>query len=665
MPIMRAINTVPGRLMVASRAGCRSTALTRLIILAILLTAPVRAEVMALDLTSAPALAGRSFGASGTAQKWIGHATLALDPADPHNAVIADLALAPREADGRVRAVTDVVILRPQHPNGTLVFEVVNRGHKLLASWTQDTDVAAGDRLEQADDAGTGFLLEQGYTVVWAGWQGDVAPGPNLVRLDAPAAPGVTGPSRDEFVLPPGPGPHRLRLAYPVADPATALLSVQAHADAPRQELGVATLDGADTVVVSPAPGQPAGAIYQLRYTATGARVMGVGLAAIRDVTAFLRQDGSAANPLASDGHSTVRRAIGFGISQSGRVLRDFLYYGMNEDERGRVVFDGAMPVIPGARRSFTNARFAQPGRNPGPQFDRLYPVLQFPFTYPVLDDPLTGRRDGILLRCRLSNTCPRIMQMDSEFEFWGSQASLVVTDPAGYAIDMPADVRLYLATGSPHGNAWNAVATRNAGCALPVNPHNSRPVIRALLVAMQDWVTDGREPPASRYPGVAQGTLGSLARAYPAIPALGYEGRFVRAVLTEQGPVPRVVAEYPLLVPLAGHDGNAVAGVRLPLIAAPRATYTGWNATAGVDAPQALCTQLGSVIPLPATEAAARAVNDPRPSLEALYPAPGSYEAAVRVVTDELVHSRLLLPADAEAALAQARSGTLAKLEP
>jgi len=115
----------------------------------------------------------------------------------------------------------------------------------------------------------------------------------------------------------------------------------------------------------------------------------------------------------------------------------------------------------------------------------------------------------------------------------------------------------------------------------------------------------------------------------------------------------------------LAGHDGNAVAGVRLPLIAAPRATYTGWNATAGVDAPQALCTQLGSVVPLPATEAAARAVNDPRPSLEALYPAPGSYEAAVRAVTDELMHSRLLLPADAEAALAQARTGTLAKLEP
>ena len=475
---------------------------------------------------------------------------------------------------------------------------------------------------------------------------------------------GVTGPSRDEFTLPPGPGPHRVALSYPVADPASARLVVRARADDPRQDAGAAKLAGPSTVEVTPAPGMPASALYELSYTATDPKVMGMGLAAIRDVTAFLRRDASAANPLAADGRTGIERAIGLGISQSGRVLRDFLYYGMNQDERGRIVFEGAMPIISGARRSFTNARFAQPGRNPGPEFDRLYPVLQFPFTYPVLDDPLSGRRDGILLRCRLSNTCPRVMQMDSEFEFWGSQASLVVTDPRGFPVEMPSDVRLYLLAGAPHGNAWNATVTSNPACALPVNPHGHEAALRALVTAMQAWIADGTEPPASRYPQVGQGTLAPASQAYPAIPGLGYRGQHARAHLVEQGPEgPAIKGEYPVLVPRAGLDGNAVAGIRLPIIAAPRATYTGWNPQAGGAGPQQLCTQLGGVLPLPATVADARAAGDPRPSLEALYPTPAAYVDAVRAAASELVHSRLMLPRDAEAAETAARSGTLAKL--
>ena len=164
------------------------------------------------------------------------------------------------------------------------------------------------------------------------------------------------------------------------------------------------------------------------------------------------------------------------------------------------------MPIFPGARRLFTNARFAQPGRNPGPEFDRLYPVLQFPFTYPVLDDPLSGRRDGILQRCRLSDTCPRIMQMDSEFEFWGSQTGLLVTDPRGMPVDMPGDVRLYLLTGAPHASPWNAVATKNSACELPVNPHSSGAALRALITNMQAWIADGIsspcEPLSADWPG-------------------------------------------------------------------------------------------------------------------------------------------------------------------
>jgi hypothetical protein len=627
---------------------------------------PARAEVVKFEVTStrAPAFQGRVFGQAGLAEKITGRATISLDPLDPHDSVIADLTLAPRNTQGRVEAVTDVVILRPQRPNGTLLFEVLNRGRKLTPGWTQDTDANAGTRLEQAADAGSGFLLESGYTLVWAGWQADAPTAPGAMRIDVPTVLGVTGPSREEFTLPPGPGPHRIALSYPVADPASAHLAVHGRADEPREALGAPKLLDPMTLEVTPAPGAPAGALYELTYTARDPKVMGMGLAAIRDVTTFLRWDGSPMNPLAVDGRTGIERAIGFGISQSGRVLRDFLYFGMNQDERGRLVFDGAMPIIPGARRSFTNARFAQPGRNPGPEFDRLYPVLQFPFTYPVLDDPLSGRRDGILLRCRLSNTCPRIIQMDSEFEFWGSQAGLLVTDPQGFPIDMPGDVRLYLLTGAPHASPWDAVVKKNPACALPVNPHSGGAALRALITDMQAWIADGIEPPASRYPQVGQGTLVPAGRAYPPIPRLGYRGQYVRANLIEQGEgVPEIRGEYPLFVPRAGLDGNAIAGIRMPIIAAPRATYTGWNPHAGASDLQELCTQLGGVLPLPATAAEARAAGDPRPSLEELYPTPESYLEAVRAVTEELVHSRLMLSRDAGSALESARSGALAKL--
>jgi alpha/beta hydrolase family protein len=214
-----------------------------------------------------------------------------------------------------------------------------------------------------------------------------------------------------------------------------------------------------NTIEITRPSGLRANVIYELTYTARDPKVMGMGLAAIRDVAAFLRREDGPVNPLASSGRAAVDRAIGLGISQSGLLLRDFLYCGMNEDEAGRVVFEGMMPIIPGARCSFTNARFSQPCRNPGPEFDRLYPVLQFPFTYEVMNDAVSGKRDGLLLRCRLTNTCPVVMQMDSEFEFWGSQASLLVTDTQGRHVDLPPNVRAYMVAGAPHGNSWNAVA--------------------------------------------------------------------------------------------------------------------------------------------------------------------------------------------------------------
>ncbi len=623
----------------------------------LLLSLPAQAEVTALTITAreTPALGGRTF-ATGTAEKITARATLSLDPANPRNTTIHDLDQAPRNAAGRVEATTDVVILRPARPNGTLLFEVVNRGRKLVTGWTQDTDGTAGIRLDRPEDAGNGFLLDQGFTLVWAGWQGDTLP-PGL-RIETPAIPGATGPSREEFAFDGTPGPKRATLSYPAADPAQATISMRASADAPKQTPPGLTYQFIDptTIEITPPPGAPASALYDFAYTARDPRVFGMGLAAIRDVTSFLRHDETQANPIAG----TIRRAIGLGISQSGRVLRDALYYGMNQDEAGRLVFEGMMPIIPGARRSFTNARFAQPGRNPGPQFDRLFPVLQFPFTYPVMEDALSGQTDGILRRCTESNTCPRIIQADSEFEFWGAQASLMTTDTNGAPIEMPDTVRLFMFAGTPHGNVWNAVATRRPDCALPLNPNTGAPALRALVVAMQAWIADNTAPPPSRYPSRAQGTLVRADGAYAEIPGLGYQGQYARANWIEQTPSgPEIRGEYPVFVPRPGLDGNAVAGIRLPILAAPRATYTGWNPVAGAEGPQDLCTQMGGVLPFPARTTQ----GDPRPALETLYATQDAYVTAVRAAAAELVAARLLLPMDAEAAVAAAQAGTLDKL--
>ena len=524
--------------------------------------APAYAEVTSLDIASrTPALGGRSFGTAGAYEMLTGRATIALDPADPHNATIRDLDLAPRNTKGQVEATTDVVILKPAHPNGTLLFEVLNRGRKLMPGWLDDTDGIASSRLTQAEDGGNGFLLDQGFTLVWAGWQLDppnAAPGaPKNLGIDVPIATGPTGISREElqFDQKDGgkPGPKRVTLSYPAADPAAVTLSMRLTPDAaPTTPTGLTySFEDPSTVIITPPADAPATALYTISYTARDPKVSGMGLAAIRDVTAFLRRDGTARNPLAADGRSTIHRAIALGISQSGRVLRDVLYFGLNQDEADRLVFEGMMPIIPGARRSFTNARFAQPGRNAGPQFDRLFPVLQFPFTYPVTEDPLSGKRDGILLRCLATNTCPKIIQADSEFEFWGSQASLVSTDPIGNPVDMPDNVRLFMFAGTPHGNVWNALATKRADCALWLNPNNgapqhARPAGRDAALGGRGGHT-ARQPlsqPGARHPRAAGRRLSRHPR--PGLPPPADEGRIHRPDPARPGSTRRIPALRP-----------------------------------------------------------------------------------------------------------------------
>ncbi|MBK1659614.1 alpha/beta hydrolase domain-containing protein [Paracraurococcus ruber] len=628
---------------------------------------PAGAEVTRFDLLGppAPAFGGQEFGPAGRYERIAARATIALDPADPHNAGIADLALAPRNTQGKVEAVAEVVLLRPadaRQGNGTLLLEVPNRGREIIGQLLNDTPGA--NVLAAGTNPGNGHLLRLGYTLAWVGWQADIPEGQG-VRLAAPVVPGVTGASREEFLFDHLRSPVTVPLTYPAASPEGATLTVRARAEDARQTpagLAFRFLDPQRVEITRP-PGFDAGALYELIYTARDPVVQGMAFAAVRDVAAFLRREKGAANPLGEGQRGAVDQAILIGVSQSGRFVRDYLYQGFNEDERGRQVFEAMLPHIPGTRRTFTNARLAQPGRNPTPHGDRLYPADQFPFTYGVTEDHLTGRRDGLLLRCRASNTCPRIMQTDSEYEFWGARASLLVTDTRGNHLDLPPEVRAYMMTGHPHYAAAQAVADRIDRCALPVNPLQAGAPMRALLAALEAWMREGVEPPASRYPTRAAGTLLPAAALYGNLPLLGYRGEVGPAQLLDSTAMPPAVrGEYAVLLPRVDADGNAIGGIRLPVIEVPKATYTGWNPRSAGFAEGALCYNTGAVIPFAATRAE-RAAGDPRPALEDRYPTAAAYAEAVKAAAARLVAERLLLPEDAAAMARAAEADTLARL--
>ncbi len=630
------------------------------------------AEVIRFEvLQSGPAFEGRSFGNVGQYIKITARATIAVDPTDPRNAVIAEIDKAPRNAQGRVEATADVVLLRPADPiraNGTLLVDVPNRGTKLAPQGFDDVAQPAATEANKAADAGIGFTQGEGYTMAWIGWQADIPSQPNQLALKAPALTGVTGAARDEFLFDHTRTPATATLSWPIADPSSLAVTVRAKWDAPREKpVGLAIrATGAQTVEITrPAIGFDAAALYEVTYTARDPIVLGLGFAATRDVTSFLRRNGTDANPLAAGGRSTVQRAIGFGVSQSGRFLRDFLYLGFNEDLAGGLIFDGLMPHVAGARRIASNYRFGLNGRNARHPQDPAWQADLFPFTYQTLFDPLSGRRDGLMLRCRLNSTCPRVIQTDSEHEWWASRASLLVTDLAGNHIDLPRDVRAYMIAGTPHYGEPAALMRTVPTMALLVNPMHAGPPLRALLTAMQAWITTGVEPPASRVPMRAHGTLVDAADAVPRnIPGLPYTGIYTGASFTDTAVFPpKVLGSYPVFVPRADRDGMAIAGIRMLPLAVPRATYTGWNPRAEGYGAGTLFPLQGAVVPFAATRAEREASSDPRLSVADRYADNAAYVAAVQKAAAQMVGERLLLPQDAERAIELAKQDRLSRL--
>ncbi len=617
-----------------------------------------------------PCFDGAEFADAGAYERLHGVAHCSIDPEHRLNAGIVNLKRVPRNAQGGVDYRFDFCILKPlevARGNGWLFYEVLNRGSiRCLDRINHATNT---NRPQTAGDAGNGFLMRRGFCVVWSGWQTDLSAEDGRMRAYFPVARdgdrAITALCREEFINESGGATFVGNLSYPAIDldPGRATLTVRQREREARQtpqDLRWKYIDRNRIEIMRPA-GFDGGAIYEFIYTGSEPTVTGIAYASMRDFVSFLRHEPHDAegnpNPLRSGDRQHMRRALGFGLSQSGRTLRDFLYLGFNEDARGGKVFDAAVPVIAGSRRSFINFPFAQPGRYSRQHEDHAYPDDQFPFTYPVLSDPTRGRNDGILQRCMRTNTCPKLMHLDTDSEIWSARASLVATDTSGNDIAMPDEVRLYLAAGLQHG--W-AVAPDPGASQLRDNPISYGSILRALLSAMLEWVDDGIEPPPSCFPSRAAGTLVNSDRGssgFPSIPGVAYTGlkNELRLMNYAYQP-PREGAAYPVYVVKFGPDGNSLDGIRHPLLSAALATHTGWNLRARGHAEGELFGVIGSMIPF-ARDARSRDPGDSRLSLEERYGSHAEWIKQLAHAAHSLVASRYFLAEDAKRLIAAAGS--------
>ena len=646
--------------------------------------APAAARITKIEIRSvqSPTFDGMSFGAVGQYQKLVGRAYGEVDPKDPANSSITDIALAPKNVRGMVEYSSNILIIRPidrSKGNHKLLFEINNRGHILAFASLNDAQQNSNDP-SHAADAGNGFMMRQGYTLAWSGWDAisgvtpGVGGGPFV--LDAPVAKNadgspITGPSLEEFVID-NDTTTSGALSYAAAslDTTKATLFVRARVDDEPTSLPADAwryaADGKSINLLPEGTKFQAGKLYELIYPAKDPKVTGLGFAAIRDFASFLRHakadDHGQANPLAGD----IKEVLTYCISQPCRMMREFVALGFNEDPnwplgpdaRGKAV-DGVLDWVGGGSGIFANYRFAEPFRTHRQHIARWYPEYKFPFAYPITTDTVTGKTDGLLRRCLESDTCPKIIDANSENEYWAKAASILHTDTRGLDLWETPNVRLYLISGRPHGDG--VPASGFGICQQTRNPLVGNQGLRALLVMLDKWVSTGAEPPASRVPRAGEETLVSSKQedvGFPMIPGVTYNGRMHRGDLLDFGPEadrgiltvlpPKLLGSpYPAFVPRVDADGNTLGGIRLPDIVVPTGTYTGWNLRK--DPPDEGCDHAGMYLPFARTKAERLAKGDPRRSLEERYPDHAAYVRAVASAAANAQRQGFLLQEDAE----------------
>ncbi len=616
---------------------------------ALLLVAQVAAaEVVSIDV--------RSRADFGTHERVIARVNYAVDPLLPANQRIADLTAAPRNASGKVEFAGDLLIFLPKRSEaarGTVFLEVVNRGRD--QSLGLMSDARQRDLAPENWNLGDRFLLEQGFTVAFLGWQFDVRPGEGLA-LAVPTAP-VDGIVRASAVTVSRSGPGgALGLAYCAANPSQpdAVLTFRSTINGPANVVARERWQfSSDGCSVRRPEGFDAG-LTEVVYRATGSPIAGLGLAAVRDFASYLRHGGVVTT--LRENTALVRRVIGFGYSQSGRFLREFVRDGFNQDERGRSAFDGLMIASAGAGGGSFNHRFASPGQAGTSVLSIFRPVDLPPFT-----------DDGILERASKSTTAPRIFYTFSSTEYWARAGSLTHTNEGGTA-DAPlaATSRLYFLAGTPHAAGGLPPAPQQTRYAL--NFADQRWVLRALLVDLDQWVTRGTAPPPSRYPTIARRQLVPReAVRFPKIPSLpfadympgvwrmdfGADYSSTRVITKEP---PTLGEPFSVLVPQVNADGNDEGGIALPEVSVPLGTHTGWNvSTFPLSGLRYLAGLVGAFQPFARTRAEREQAGDSRPSIEERYKDRQDYLQRVRRAAADLVRERFMLEGDVDAAVSQA----------
>jgi hypothetical protein len=658
----------------------RRPGLVTMTLLVILAAVPASAEVVRIDVQSRSDLVNaQPFGAAGPYEKLSGKIFFAIDPALPANRIVTDIDKAPRNAAGKIEFSSDFFLIKPkqiERGNGAVLYEVSNRGGKGMLGFFNH---AAGSLdPTSAAEMGDGFLMRQGFTMLWVGWQFDVPRRQGLVRVYAPIASQsgrpIRGLVRSDFVLTEKEQDHSLadrnHVAYPVADPESPdnVMTVRDSVEGPRRvvprdQWSFSRLEGGKSIVdptrVRLLGRFEPGKIYEVVYTAQDPAIVGVGPAAIREVISMLKHSSSGSASTLSIPAGSINRALAFGVSQSGRFLRTYLYYGFNRDEGNRKVFDGVIAHVAGAGRGSFNHRFAQPSRDGHPYLNFFYPTDIFPFTDAQETDPETRVTDGLLTHAGAPDLLPKIFYTNSEYEYWGRAASLIHTTIDG-AADAPLmdNVRIYLLAGGQHGpGAFPPVQTEGQQRS---NPLDYRWAMKALLLAMDRWTAGGSAPPPSRYPRVSDGTLVPPERLrFPRVPGVTTTTAVHRAYRADYGPrfttegvvtlePPRIGTAFPILVPQVDADGNGLAGIRMPELAVPLATYTGWNLfNARSGPPDVLASMQGSYIPLQRTNAERKRTNDPRLAIEERYRDKDYYIGLVSKAALDLIDQGLLLSED------------------
>ena len=651
--------------------------------------APAEARLTRITIDKTTVIDLPVFGATGPYLKLTGTYEGELDPADPKNAVIADIALAPR-TDGKVHYKTTFAILRPAvmaKGNGKIFHDFGNRGNKYTLLWFNDG--TPDNDPKSAADFGNGFLMRYGYTATWNGWDGDAPRQPDMMTIDLPVATNPDGSAITGMVLaeliPLAPDKTRLRLPYAASRTTSdnGTLTMRQHqTDQPIPVAGWQWLGPSQISFPGPANVEW---IYEFIYEAKDPSVMGVGHAATRDFLSFLRHakadDAGHPNPLVDGAAAPKISAIySWGRSQGGRIQRDFLRLGFNQDEAGRIVIDGMMPYATGSGGNvWINYRFSQPTVSAQQHSRRFSHEPELPHTLAVTHDPVTGQDDGVLKSCLASRTCPKFFNIDGESEYWNKSNALHHTDGLGHdlAIDSlaPDNARVYFISSIQHSTRFSDMPKVMPNCQQMSNPLYNGPVFRALAVALDAWVTKGTAPPPSTVPHVADGTLVPPDEVhYPKVPrAMSYAGwpklqpvqfnpRAMNVnVVLDFSKVPPVATgkSYVTLVPQTDADGNDLAGIRLPYLAAPLGTFTGWNLLkneyGGAEPDRCDSTQVGSFIPFANSKAEREAAGDPRLSIEERYPSKEAYLAALRASAATLVKQRFLLAEDYDRILERA----------